>query len=54
LLSSGYTEPQESNDLRLPTQEVVKAGMSEKQKVDEQKRNLDHAKNLKALFKRKK
>ena len=54
LLNSGYTEPQESNDLRLPTEETVKDGMSEQQKADKQKRDHDRAKGLKNLFKRNK
>lgn len=51
LLNSGYVEPQQTEHDRLPTQEVVKAGMSEQQKADKQKRDLEQIKNIKAKLK---
>lgn len=51
LLNSGYVEPQQTEHERLPTQEVVKAGMSEQQKSDKKKRDLEHIKNIKAKLK---
>ena len=52
LCNSDYSEPQESDDLRLPTQEVVEAGMSDQQKADQRQRSLDSVRNLKDSFKR--
>ena len=39
LLNSGYQEPIESEVERLPTEETVKEGMSEQQKLDQKKRS---------------
>lgn len=51
LISSDYTEPKATDDLRLPTQETVKAGMSDEQKADKQKRDLESIRAIKAKFK---
>ena len=51
LLNSGYVEPEQTDFDRLPTQETVKAGMSDQQKADKQKRDLDHIKNMKKKLK---
>lgn len=52
LLNSGYVEPEQTDFDRLPTQETVKAGMSDQQKADKQKRDLDHIKNMKNKLKK--
>ena len=53
LITSGYQEPVESDDLRLPTQEVVNAGLSEQQQKDKRKRGLDSIQDIKRNLKRK-
>lgn len=51
LLKSGYVEPQETDNLRLPTQEVVESGLSEQQKEDRHKRHLEHIKDIRKKLK---
>lgn len=51
LFNSGYVEPEQTSLDRLPTQETVNAGMSDKQKGDKKKRDLNHIKNIKNKLK---
>jgi hypothetical protein len=52
LLNSGYQEPIESEVERLPTEEKVKEGMSEQQKLDQQKRSQAYIDQIKANLKK--
>jgi len=52
LLNSGYVEPQTTDYDRLPTQETVKAGMSEQQVNDKIKRDCCHIDDIKSMFKK--
>lgn len=52
LLSSGYVEPKETEFDRLPTQQTVEKGMSEQQKKDKRKRDLNHIKDIKNQIKK--
>ncbi len=52
LLNSGYVEPQTTDYDRLPTQETVKAGMSEQQTADKIKRDCGHIDDIKSMFKK--
>jgi len=52
LLNSGYAEPQTTDYDRLPTQETVKAGMSEQQVNDKIKRDCGHIDDIKSMFKK--
>lgn len=54
LVNSNYVEPQATEDLRLPTQETVNAGLSEKQKADKEARKKSHIEEVRAKLKRKK
>lgn len=52
LLTSGYVEPQVTKAPRIPTKEAVEAGMSEQQKEDRKKRNLERIREIKKMVKR--
>jgi len=53
LMASGYVEPKESQDLRLPTQETVNEGKSDQQKEGTAKRRMDAIKEVRRKLKTK-